>query len=135
MRRTTAWILLLGLFVASSNFTEAQTSGTLSRHATKIKHKVTKLGVGVSVIVVRKSDPELKGPIQTINDTTFTVTEVAQNQPVTVAYEDVKQIDTYGTIVATGGKTPSHRKSLIIGACVLGGLIIVIVAATSNKNF
>lgn len=135
MRQTTAWILFLALVVAHSNFTEAQTGVTLSRHATKIKHRVTKLGVGAGVIVERKSEPEVKGKIQAIEDSTFTVTDAAQNQPVTVAYEDVRSLDTYGTIVATGGKTPNRQKSMIIGACVIGGLIAIIAIVASNKNF
>ena len=135
MRKTTAWILFLALLVTYSNFTEAQTNSTLSRHATKIKHQVTKLGVGASVIVVRKIGPNVKGTIQAVADSTFTVTDTAQNQPVTLAYEDVKQLDTYGTIVATGAKTPNPHKSLIIGACVLGGLIVSLVVVLSNKKF
>jgi len=126
MRKTTAWVLFLALFVAYSNLTEAQTNTTLSRHATKIKHKVTKLGVGASVIVVRDSGPNVKGTIQAVEDSTFTVT---------VAYENVKQLDTYGTIVATGAKPHNPHKSLIIGACVLGGLIVFLAVALSDKKF
>jgi hypothetical protein len=135
MRKTTAWVLFLALFVAYSNLTEAQTNTTLSRHATKIKHKVTKLGVGASVIVVRDSGPNVKGTIQAVEDSTFTVTDTVQNQPVTLAYENVKQLDTYGTIVATGAKPHNPHKSLIIGACVLGGLIVFLAVALSDKKF
>lgn len=83
----------------------------------------------------RKSEPDVKGKIQAIEDSTFTVTDAAQNQPVTMAYEDVRSLDTYGTVVATGRKTPNRQKSMIIGACVIGGLIAIIVIVASNKNF
>ncbi len=135
MRTTTAWILLFALLVADSNLAEAQTGTTLSRHATKVKHKVTNLGVRATVIVVRKSGPDLQGRIESIEDSTFTVADVGQNQPVTVAYEDVRKLDTDGTIVATGRKTPNPHKSVIIGACVMGGLVAFLAIALSNKTF
>jgi hypothetical protein len=128
---------LLALIFIQSGFAQSQPGTALSKHAAKIKHQVTALGTGAPVAVKLKAGPELQGDIDTIGDSTFTIAEAPQNQIVTVTYEDVKKVSKHerGVIVGAARKTPSRTKSLIIGACVLGGLIAIIAIVVSNKNF
>lgn len=92
MRKGFATLLLVTITLVYNGVAQPPTSASLSRHAARIKHKVTALGTGAGVAVKLKSRPDVRGTIETIEDSTFTIAEMTHNQPVTLAYKDVKKI-------------------------------------------
>lgn len=96
MRKGFATLLLVSVTLVCNGVAQSPTGASLSRHAAKIKHRVTALGRGTGVAVKLKSRADVLGTIETIEDTTFTIAEMTQNPTVTLAvtlpYEDVKKI-------------------------------------------
>ena len=99
----------------------------LSPQAEKIKQQTTKLGVGNKATVIMLDKTEYYGAIKSIEADGFLLWEMDTKQLIEFKYGDVKKVRKgYGRVNHITGKRVNPRTDLIVGAAVLGGLILLI---------
>jgi hypothetical protein len=96
----------------------------------KLKKQVEKIGIGKKVTVTRLDEREFYGSVSNIEADGFQIDEVDSNQTVGFKYTELKKVGK-----GYGGKRISTRKSLLVGAALLGGLFLILGIALSDKDF
>lgn len=85
--------------------------------ATKIKRKISKLGLDAAVIVKLDDGRKLRGRIGEIEDDSFVLRTDVKGEKITIAYSQVKQVKYDGS---DGGA------NLLPGFLIAGGVILLV---------
>jgi hypothetical protein len=124
----TVFLLLNGMrSFSQTQPTGSQTSQKSSNQlAEKIKQQITKRGRDKNVTVIMLNKTEYAGSVHSIEPDRFTVYEVDQKQLIDIKYDEVKKVlNGYGG-KGISGKRVHEKRSLIVGAAILGGLLIAV---------
>jgi hypothetical protein len=102
-----------------------------------VKEQVQKIGTGENVTVIMLSGLEYYGAISKIESDSFEIAEVDLKQYVTIAYADVRKVETeYGVITSSTGKRhKGSRAGLIVLLVGVGtGVVVAILALTRLRK-
>jgi len=122
-RSLIALLLMLGV----TTVTVAQTTPPfLDKEAARIREKIEDLGVGHRLTVKLKNGDHYHGTISKIDSTSFEIAEVDLAQVVKFQYAEIKSL--YGSYGEKNvfGKRPNPKTGIIVGAAVLGGLMLLV---------
>ena len=104
----------------------------LSPAAAKVKAQVEKKGLGKEVTIIMLAGREFHGTIKIIDDEAFTVSEIDLKRLVDFRYDETKKLlDGIGGI-GFMGKRVHKKRSIWVGAAVVGGMMAVVLAVASG---
>lgn len=131
----------LALLITSNHLCFAQTNPPTMHQVQataleKLKKEVEKIGIGNKITVIRLDKQEFYGSVTKIEADGFLIDEVDLKQSLSFKFTDLKGVSKgYGGKNYAVGKRVNPRKSLIIGAAVIGGLFLILGIALSDKDF
>jgi hypothetical protein len=100
----------------------------------KYKQKITKLGIGHSILVETSGKRVLAGRIAEIKDSEVVIDEVDLKAKVNVAYDDITYVEgNYGGKGITGARVRPHRANILFIATV-GAIIAIGVAVAASSD-
>ena len=120
-------LIALLLVLAVMTVTMAQTTPPfLDKDAARVREKIEDLGIGHRLTVKMKNGEYYHGSISKIDSASFEMAEVDLAQVVNFQYAEIKSL--YGSYGERNvfGKRPNPKTGIIVGAAVLGGLILLI---------
>jgi len=120
-------LMALLLMLAVTTLTAAQTTPPfLDKDAARIRQKIEDLGVGHRLTVKMKNGDYYHGTISQMDSASFEMAEVDLAQVVKFQYAEIKSLyDSYGE-KNVFGKRPNPKRSGIIAAGVVGGLMLLV---------
>jgi len=102
----------------------------------KFKQQVEKIGIGRNITVIRIDEREFYGSVSNIEADGFQIDEVDLKQTVSFKYNELKKVRKgYGGKNYAVGKRVNPRRSFLIGAAIVGGLVLILGIALSDKDF
>ena len=134
----------LALLITSNHLYFAQTNPANSSQMQqvqaaaieKLKIQVEKIGIGRKITVIRLDEREFYGSVSNIEADGFQIDEVDLKQTVGFKYNELKKVRKgYGGKNYAVGKRVNPRRSLLIGAVIVGGLFLILGIALSDKDF
>jgi hypothetical protein len=101
----------------------------------KLKNQVEKIGIGKKITVIRLDEREFYGTVSNIEADGFDIDDVDLKQTVSFKYTELKKIRKGYGGKGYGGKRIPTKRSLLFGAALVGGLVLILGIALSDKDF
>lgn len=130
-------VMQVGMAVGQETAPPAQASGsvTLTPAAQKVKDDVGRIHTNGKMTVWMLDGIEYHGRLEAIEPDHFVLREVDLSQTITVRYADVRAVTPNYGGKGFGGHRVDPRRSAIIGAALVVGLLtLVLVAVASDKS-
>lgn len=132
--RTAILTSSFAVFLAASPASFSQQPAVLSAHAAKIQQQVEQLVPGSKISVIPRQGQEQFGSFVSRGQQEFSFHDVDTKIDVTIKYEAVKHLrDGYGGYNHIRHRHTDRRKSLIVGAVVIAGLMALVFAAALSS--
>ncbi|HYE13201.1 MAG TPA: hypothetical protein VD968_02040 [Pyrinomonadaceae bacterium] len=129
-------LLCAALLAAGARRAECRQSGAQAQPAQaakaddaaeKVRRKVEKIRIGGRITVKTKDGKKFHGAVRSIGETGFDIVEVDLHQVVTFDYADVKKAQSGYGEKNLFGQRPDPKRTAIVGAAALVGLLTLIV--------
>ncbi len=126
---TKALVLVFGLVAMCG----AQQAAPLSKAEQAVKRKAGSLSAHDRISVIRIHAAEEYGDFVSSDEGGFTFYDVDEKRNVTLRYAEVRKIkDGYGGYNSLRHRHTDRRRALIVGAAVLGGLLVLAIVAGAS---
>jgi hypothetical protein len=126
-------VLCFTLVLSTSAQQSPSQPSALSRNAAKIERRVALLAKGAPIRVSRRGADEEYGAFISTQGDEFTILDVDTKIEVHLKFEDVRKIkDGYGSAKGPGHRAVAFPFRTLIGAVVVAGVIIAIVAVADK---
>lgn len=119
-------------FAQSNSANQSPPKQTQISAAEKAKQTVGTIGIGNKITVIRLGGQEFYGSVRSIDADGFQIYEVDQKHTVDFKYDQLQGVRKGYGGKGYGGKRIAHstRNGLILGAALLGGLLLLVTFGT-----
>ena len=138
MRRERFWIRLLGMLLAVLQAyplaAQNPSSSLSSPAAQRAMQQVNRIPINGKLTVRKADGVEYHGRLQAVGRDDFHLREVDLKQDLAIRYDEVDTVSRDYGGKGIGGKRVNPRRSRIIGAAIIGGLIVVLAVALAKDK-
>jgi hypothetical protein len=120
-RLALTWILLVMIPAC-----QAQSAPSLGKHARKVYKRLNKYPAGAYLTVSLRDGTDSSGVLKTVNDTSFTIVDVDNNQPETYAYGNVAKVERGKEYIGEGSEPRRHIPlwvPVVVGVVAAGAVV------------